>query len=81
MFVALPQDNFVQVPIFETVLNGIHIAGSIVGTRVDLQETYELHKMGKTRVIRETIKLEDVNHAFEEVEQARVKARLVFDLR
>src|ERR671932_754421 len=81
VFVALPQDNVVQVPIFETVLNGIHIAGSIVGTRVDLQETYELHKMGKTRVIRETIKLEDVNHAFEEVEQARVKARLVFDLR
>ena len=81
VFVALPQDNFVQVPIFETVLNGIHIAGSIVGTRVDLQETYELHKMGKTRVIRETINLEDVNNAFEEVEQARVKARLVFDLR
>src|ERR687885_500379 len=81
VFVALPQDNFVQVPIFETVLNGIHIAGSIVGTRVDLQETYELHKMGKTRVIRETIKLDDVNHAFEEVEQGRVKARLVFDLR
>jgi alcohol dehydrogenase, propanol-preferring len=32
VFVALPQDNFVQIPIFETVLNGIHIAGSIVGT-------------------------------------------------
>jgi alcohol dehydrogenase, propanol-preferring len=81
VFVALPQDNFMQLPIFETVLNGINIKGSIVGTRVDLQETYELHQMGKTRVIRETARLEDVNHWFEEVEQAKVKARIVFDLR
>jgi D-arabinose 1-dehydrogenase-like Zn-dependent alcohol dehydrogenase len=28
----------------------------------------------------ETVHLEDVNHAFEEVEQARIPARLVFDM-
>ena len=32
VFVALPADNAVQLPIFETVLNGITILGSIVGT-------------------------------------------------
>jgi propanol-preferring alcohol dehydrogenase len=81
VFVALPKDNYVQLPIFETVLNGIHVVGSIVGTRVDLAETFELHAAGKTKVWRETRKLEEVNEAFEEVEHAKVKARLVFDLR
>ena len=81
VFVALPADNFVQLPIFETVLNGIQIIGSIVGTRIDLAEVFELHKAGRTRVIREVRKLEQVNEAFEEVKTARAKARLVFDLR
>jgi len=33
VFVALPADNEITLPIFETVLNGITIVGSIVGTR------------------------------------------------
>jgi len=78
VFVALPADNYVQIPIFETVLNGIKLVGSIVGTRVDLSEVFELHAAGKTRVIYETRKLEEVNEAFEEVEKGQVKARLVF---
>src|SRR6476619_1234448 len=42
VFVALPADNEVKLPIFETVLNGITIVGSIVGTRTDLREVFEL---------------------------------------
>ena len=53
VFVALPADNSVRIPIFETVLNGITIVGSIVGTRKDLDEVYELHARGRTHVIRE----------------------------
>jgi alcohol dehydrogenase, propanol-preferring len=81
VFVALPADNFVQLPIFETVLNGITVTGSIVGTRVDLAETFELHADGRTRVIRETRRLEDVNDAFHQIENAEVDARIVFDFR
>ena len=81
VFVALPADNHVQLPIFETVLNGITIVGSIVGTRGDLDEVFRLHQQGRTRVIRETRKLDEVNACFEEVERGKVKARLVFDLR
>jgi alcohol dehydrogenase, propanol-preferring len=81
VFVALPADNYVQLPIFETVLNGLTIIGSIVGTRLDLAEVFELHQSGKTRVIRETRKLEQVNESFEEVDKGQAKARLVFDLR
>ena len=80
VFVALPADNYVQLPIFEAVLNGIKIVGSIVGTRLDLQEVYDLHSSGKTRVILETRSLESVNESFEEVEKGRVSARLVFEL-
>jgi alcohol dehydrogenase, propanol-preferring len=80
VFVALPADNYVQLPIFETVLNAIKIVGSIVGTRLDLMEVYDLHSAGKTRVVSETRRLESVNESFEEVEKGQVTARLVFEL-
>lgn len=79
VFVALPADNYVQLPIFETVLNGIKVVGSIVGTRLDLQEVFELHALGRTRVIYEKCQLDSVNEDFKEVEEGKVDARLVFD--
>ena len=54
VLVGLPADNRMRLPIFETVLKGITVTGSIVGTRVDLAETFELHAAGRTTVIRET---------------------------
>jgi propanol-preferring alcohol dehydrogenase len=81
VFVALPKDNVLPLPIFETVLGGITVAGSIVGTRLDLAEVLELHRAGRTRVVRESRRLEEVNEAFAEVEKGAVPARLVFDLR
>jgi propanol-preferring alcohol dehydrogenase len=80
VFVALPPDNEVKLPIFETVLNGITIVGSIVGTRADLREVFELHAAGKTRVIREVRPLERVNESIADVEAGRVAARIVFEL-
>jgi propanol-preferring alcohol dehydrogenase len=80
VFVGLPADNFIQLPIFETVLNGTQVRGSIVGTRVDLQEVFELHAAGKTEVVYEKRQLDQVNEAIKEVESGQVKARLVFDL-
>jgi propanol-preferring alcohol dehydrogenase len=80
VFVALPPENHIRLPIFETVLNGITIVGSIVGTRVDLREVFELHAAGKTRVIRETRPLSEVNDAIADVEAGVVPARVVFAL-
>src|SRR4051812_24706820 len=77
VFVALPAENDVTIPIFQTVLNGITIVGSIVGTRADLREVIELHAARKTRVIRETRPLADVNEAIADVEASRVAARIV----
>jgi alcohol dehydrogenase, propanol-preferring len=79
--VALPADNYVQLPIFETVLNAVTIKGSIVGTRVDLQEVFELHRDGKTKVLYEKIGLDGVNDAFDAVLQGTNRQpRLVFDM-
>jgi propanol-preferring alcohol dehydrogenase len=79
VFVALPADNEVKLPIFETVLNGIKVVGSIVGTRADLREVFALHAAGRTRVIRETRSLDDVNQAIADVDAGRVAARIVFE--
>jgi propanol-preferring alcohol dehydrogenase len=79
VFVALPADNEVKLPIFETVLNGITVVGSIVGTRADLREVFALHAAGKTTVIRETRSLADVNEAIADVEAGRVAARIVLE--
>jgi propanol-preferring alcohol dehydrogenase len=80
VFVALPADNFVTLPIFETVLQGITIIGSIVGTRTDLREVFELHAAGKTHVTREVRSLDTVNESIADVEAGRVTARIVFQL-
>ncbi|MFJ5120135.1 alcohol dehydrogenase AdhP [Kitasatospora sp. NPDC088548] len=81
VLVALPAGGKLELPVFETVLNGTKVTGSIVGTRQDLAEVFRLHALGRTRVIRETRKLDDVNACIEEVLAGKVSARLVFDLR
>ena len=63
VLVALPADNYVKLPIFETVLSGITIMGSIVGTHRDLEDVFKLHTLGRTRVLRETRPLDEVNEA------------------
>ena len=75
--VALPAENKMELPIFETVLNGITVAGSIVGTRLELREVFELHAAGKTRVIREERPLDEAHNAMEDVLRGDVPARIV----
>jgi alcohol dehydrogenase, propanol-preferring len=79
--VALPPESEgpLHLPIFETVLKGIQVIGSIVGTRQDLAEVFRLHELGRTRVIAEARKLDEVNEAIDEVLHGRTTARLVFE--
>ena len=80
VLVSLPRDNTVRIPVFETVLGGLTIIGSIVGTRADLAEVLRLHANGKTTVELQVRKLEEINHAMAEVLAGRVPARIVFAL-
>ena len=76
--VALPADGEMTIPIFDTVLGGKSIIGSIVGTRKDLADVFALHAAGRTKVIAEARHLEDVNACIDDVLASRVPARLVF---
>ncbi len=66
------------VPIFDTVIGGKSIIGSIVGTRKDLADVFALHAAGRTKVIAQERYLDDVNTCIEEVLAGLVPARLVF---
>ena len=81
VMVGLPAEDTVSLPIFHTVFNGITVMGSIVGTRLDLAEVFELHAAGLTKVIRTTRRLDEVNEAMKAVEAGDIDARVVFDLR
>ena len=79
--VGLPAENELRVPIFQTVLGGLSLKGSIVGTHHDLEEVFELHRRGETRVLRAERQLDDVNAAIAEVlDGSAPEPRLVFDL-
>jgi alcohol dehydrogenase, propanol-preferring len=79
VIVGLPADNTLSLPVFETVLRGITVMGSLVGTRNDLADCFALHAAGRTKVITETRPLESVNECFDEVLAGKVPARLVFE--
>jgi propanol-preferring alcohol dehydrogenase len=79
--VGLPPETEgpMALPIFPTVLKGISVIGSIVGTRQDLVEVFELHARGRTRVVAETRKLDQVNESIDDVLAGRTTARIVFE--
>ena len=77
--VGLPAENGMTVPIFETVLGGLTLRGSIVGTHHDLEEVFELHRLGLTEVEKSEVALDDVNEAIESVlDGSAPSPRLVF---
>ncbi len=79
--VGLPADNGMRLPIFETVLGGLSVVGSIVGTRHDLEEVFDLHVRGLTKVERSECSLDDVNEAIAAVlDGSAGTARTVFRL-
>jgi propanol-preferring alcohol dehydrogenase len=43
VLVSLPEDDTMAVPVFQTVLKGSRLIGSIVGIRADLAEVFRLH--------------------------------------
>jgi len=77
VLVALPAAGTLRIPVFDTVLNGTSVVGSIVGTRADLATVFALHQAGRTRVVADTRPLATVNEAIGEVLHGQAKARIV----
>ncbi|MFS0602657.1 alcohol dehydrogenase AdhP [Peribacillus frigoritolerans] len=77
--VGLPNDEL-PIPIFDTVLNGVTVKGSIVGTRKDLQEAVQFAAEGKVRTNIETRKLDEINDVFSMMENGEINGRIVLTL-
>lgn len=73
---GLPPGDF-PLPIFSTVLNGITVRGSIVGTRRDLQESLDFAAEGKVRAHIHRDRLENINAIFAALKAGTVDGRIV----
>ena len=75
---GLPPGDF-PLSIFNTVLNGITVRGSIVGTRLDLQEALDFAGQGKVKATVATERLESINDIFSRMRAGDIQGRMVID--
>lgn len=76
---GLPPGSF-PLPIFDMVLNGITVRGSIVGTRLDLQESLNFAGAGKVKATVHPEKLDDINDVFTRMHAGQIEGRVVVDM-
>jgi len=76
---GLPPGSF-PLPIFDVVLRGITVRGSIVGTRLDLQQALEFAGAGKVKATVSTDRLENINAIFDRMRKGQIEGRVVIDM-
>jgi propanol-preferring alcohol dehydrogenase len=76
---GLPPGSF-DLSIFDTVINGYTIRGSIVGTRKDMQEAVAFAIEGKVKATVHTAKIENINAVFSEMKKGEIEGRIVLDI-
>ena len=76
---GLPPGEF-PVSIFDMVLNGYTLRGSIVGTRLDLEEALMFAAEGKVKATIETLPLESINDTFDRLKAGKVNGRVVLGI-
>lgn len=78
--VGLPSETM-DVSIVKTVLDGIEIIGSLVGTRKDLEEAFQFGAEGLVVPVVKKRPIEDVYDIFEEMENGKIQGRMVLDMK
>lgn len=76
---GLPPGEF-PLSIFDMVLNGTTVRGSIVGTRLDLQEALEFAGEGKVKATVAAEPLENINDIFSRMHEGKIEGRIVIDM-
>ncbi len=76
---GLPPGDF-PLPIFDMVLEGITVRGSIVGTRLDLKESLEFAGRGLVRAHTATARIEEINDVFARMQAGKIDGRIVLDM-
>lgn len=66
-----------EVSIFDVVLGGLTIRGSIVGTRQDMVEAVQFYADGLVHPEITTRPIEEINEIFEEMENGKIDGRIV----
>jgi propanol-preferring alcohol dehydrogenase len=76
---GLPPGDF-PISIFDVVLNRYTLRGSIVGTRIDLEEALSFAADGKVKATIETQPLEAINDIFGRLKRGKVNGRVVLEM-
>ena len=76
VFNGLPAGDF-PASIFEIVLKGLTVRGSIVGTRQDLAEALEFYARGQIHPTVATRNLSEINAVFDEMKHGKIVGRVV----
>jgi propanol-preferring alcohol dehydrogenase len=76
VFNGLPAGDF-PASIFEIVLKGLTVRGSIVGTRQDLAEALEFYARGQIHPTVATRDLTEINAVFDEMKHGKIDGRVV----
>jgi propanol-preferring alcohol dehydrogenase len=76
---GLPAGGF-DLPIFDTVINGYTVRGSIVGTRKDMEEAIQFALEGKVKTTVRPTKLENINEVFDEMKKGEIQGRIVLEI-
>ena len=76
VFNGLPPGDF-PAPIFDIVLKGLTIRGSIVGTRQDMIEALDFYARGLIHPTIAERPLDDINAVFEEMQAGAIDGRIV----
>ncbi|AGA28927.1 alcohol dehydrogenase AdhP [Singulisphaera acidiphila] len=77
---GLPPGSF-PLSVFDMVMTGTTVRGSIVGTRLDLKEALAFAGEGLVKATVTTDKLENINDVFERMRNGQIEGRVVLDFR
>ncbi|MBM7617637.1 propanol-preferring alcohol dehydrogenase [Weissella uvarum] len=78
--VALPQGDM-NLNVVKTVLEGIEVKGSLVGTRTDLSEAFQFGAEGKVKPVVQKADVRDLNDVIEAMQHNQITGRMVFDFK
>lgn len=76
--VGLPSE-YMELSIVKTVLDGIHVVGSLVGTRKDLEEAFGFGAQGLVVPVVETVPVDTAVKVFDQMEKGEIQGRKVVD--
>ncbi|OFS49659.1 alcohol dehydrogenase AdhP [Streptococcus salivarius] len=76
--VGLPSE-YMELSIVKTVLDGIRVVGSLVGTRKDLEEAFDFGAQGLVVPVVETVPVDTAVEVFDQMEKGEIQRRKVLD--